>query len=84
VAKYLINMYINLKELCDLETAVNKLQDIIELQNVEQNRYFIEGIWQAREDANTCEEHIETIRNREILSKARKIIRKRALAKNKA
>jgi hypothetical protein len=77
-------MYISSKELNALETAVNKLQDIIEMQTHEQNHYFIEGTSVAREDANDCEKYIENVRNREIMSKARKIVRKRALEKNKA
>ena len=73
-------MYINVKELTHLETQINKLQDIIELQNDEQNIYFTESIVTAREMANEAENIIKKVTEREIKSKAKKIIRKRALA----
>jgi len=70
-------MYINAKELNALEMAVNKLQDIIESQAIGQNNYFIEGTHEARERANLCEKYIDNIREREVRSKAIKIIRER-------
>jgi hypothetical protein len=73
-------MYINVKELTHLESQINKLQDIIELQNHEQNRYFPESIFTAREMANKAENIIKKVTEREVQSKAKKIIRKRALA----
>lgn len=70
-------MYINNEELTALETAVNKLQDIIETQNDGQNNYFIEGIFQAREDANQCEKYIKKVRDREVRKIAKQIVKKR-------
>ena len=68
-------MYISVKELSHLEMQINKLQDIIELQNDEQNRYFPESISTAREMANKAENIIKKVTEREIKSKAKKIIR---------
>lgn len=73
-------MYINNKELSDIKRAIAKLQDVIEEQNVTQNRQFPEGIHFARELANDCEEHIERVYEREVRNRAKKIIKKRALA----
>ena len=72
-------MYISVKELSHLEMQINKLQDIIELQNDEQNRYFPESISTAREMANKAENIIKKVTEREIKSKAKKIIRKKGM-----
>ena len=73
-------MYINVEELMLLSSQIDKLQDIIEYQNNEQNHYFPESIFTARENANRAEDVIKKITDREVQSKAKKIIRNRALA----
>ncbi len=75
-------MYINNKELTALGTIVSKLQDIIEQQSEEENNYFVEGIFNAREDANQAEKYIEKVRDREVNKKARKIVKSRNKTNN--
>jgi hypothetical protein len=70
-------MYINNKELSDIQRAIEKLQNVIEEQSEYQNRQFPEGIHFARELANDCEEHIERIYEREVRKRAKQIIKKR-------
>jgi len=70
-------MYINNSELTKIEIILAKYQDLIEEQNHHQNRSFPEGIFEAREFANECEKITEKIREREVKSRAKQIVRKR-------
>lgn len=75
-------MYINIYELGHLRQVVNKMQCIIDTQSAQRNgnELFPETtIFEAREFCNNAEKIIETVENREIRSRAKKIILKRRL-----
>jgi len=73
-------MYINISELTHLKVIVDKMQDIIEMQDAQRNgnELFPESsIFEMREFCNKAEEIIVTIENREVQSRAKKIVRER-------
>jgi len=73
-------MYINISELTHLKVIVDKMQDIIEIQDAQRNgnELFPENsLFEMREFCNKAEEIITTIENREVRSRANKIVRKR-------
>lgn len=71
-------MYINNKELLVLKSIINKYQVLIDDQTESKNQLFPEGIFYARELANEGEQVIESITNREVKSRAKKIIKNRS------
>lgn len=76
-------MYINLNELTHLSIIVDKMQDIIEMQGAQQNgnELFPEtSLFEMREFCNKAEKIIETVQDREVTSRAKKLVRKRNLS----
>lgn len=69
-------MYINNKELTILSEILKRFQALIDDQEFK-NQLFVEGIFNAMELANEGERVIENIERREVMSRAKKIVRNR-------